>query len=64
MVRARQPATPEEAETAYQEVVGSESVKGLLSEMVQTTMGPRQKTGLKGQNGTPKYFDIPDEEND
>lgn len=60
LVEARNPQTVEEAEAAYNAVIESERVKGLLAEMVATTMGPPQRTGLQSQNGA-RYFDIPQE---
>lgn len=65
MIELRAPATPDEAETVFKEVVESDRVKGLLSEMVQATMGPRQRTPAQpqnGANGSGKYFQIPKED--
>jgi len=59
LVTARQPQTIQEAETAYQEVVESESVTALLGSRVQETMGPNQTNGLQPQNGGYRYFQIP-----
>lgn len=60
MIELRRPETPQEAEEAFQEVVKSERVQSLLSEMVQTTMGPPQGNGVAGQQGAAKYFAIPE----
>lgn len=62
LVNARNPQTPDEAATAYQQVVELQSVKDTLAAAVQSTMGPRQTTPLPSQhNKAGKYFNIPQE---
>jgi hypothetical protein len=59
LVEARMPKTPEEAQTAYEEVVKSEHVQELLKIAVQTAMGPSVSTPIPGQNApssSGKYF--------
>jgi hypothetical protein len=58
LVEARNPQTAAEAETAYGAVVELESVKALLAAHVTETMGPPQRTPVRGQQGA-KYFQIP-----
>lgn len=59
LVTARNPQTVQDAETAYQAVADSASVKAMLAAHVVTTMGPRQATPMQGQQGQAKYFQIP-----
>lgn len=60
LVEARQPATVQEAETAYSQVIEMPAVRAALAAQVQTTMGPRQRTTVQPQaSGGRKYFDIP-----
>lgn len=61
MVEARQPATVQEAETAYQAVLASPNVTELLKARVIETMGPKQTTAVAGKQGAAKYFNIPEE---
>lgn len=65
LVTARNPATIQEAETVYSQVVESNAVKAALKSHVVETMGPRQGTPVQGQNGKQgRYFTIPaDKEN-
>jgi hypothetical protein len=64
LVGARQPATVQEAETAYQQVIEMAAVKAALAAQVQNTMGPRQRTVVQRQGSNErKYFDIPQEAN-
>lgn len=59
LVTARQPATVEAAQAAYDAVAASEAVKKMLGAHVQETMGPAQATPVAGQQGKAKYFAIP-----
>lgn len=60
LVEARNPASVEEAERIYDEVVGSDRVKAALQTRVITEMGPNQAAGSpERQTGQPKYFNIP-----
>lgn len=61
LVTARNPATIQEAETVYSQVVESNAVKAALKSHVVETMGPRQGAGsLPAQNGKQgRYFTIP-----
>jgi hypothetical protein len=61
LVKARNPQSVEDAETAYKEVSASAHVTELLKATVQSTMGPRQTTPVAGQQGKNKYFAIPQE---
>jgi hypothetical protein len=61
LIKARNPQTVAEAETAYQEVSTSEHVTELLKAQVASTMGPRQRVPVPGQQGQAKYFHIPQE---
>lgn len=63
LVNARNPQTPDEAATAYQEVAASESVTELLKAQVATTMGSPQRVPVPGQNGQAKYVIYPQEAN-
>lgn len=60
LVMARKPASVEEAEKLFDEVMASDVVKGVLQETVQDTMGPSVKPKASGKNGQPKYFKIPE----
>lgn len=59
LVTGRNPATVADAETAYNTVVASESVKAMLAAHVQTVMGPPQRQPVQPQQGANKYFNIP-----
>lgn len=59
LVTARNPATVQEAETVYQQVVETDAVKAALKGQLQETMGPPQRTPVAGQNGSNRYFNIP-----
>lgn len=59
LVTSRNPATVADAETAYNAVVASDSVKAMLAAHVQTTMGPPQRTPVQGQQSQNRYFQIP-----
>lgn len=61
LVNARNPQTPDEAASAYQQVMELQSVKDTLAATVQRVMGPRQTTPVAAQNGKAKYFAIPQE---
>lgn len=61
LVSARNPQTAQEAETAFSEVIASESVSELLKSKLVATMGPRQTTPVQSQQGKAKYFPIPQE---
>lgn len=60
LVQARNPATVQEAETAYAQVIASDAVKAALKTQVIETMGPRQGTPVAGQAAARKYFQIPE----
>lgn len=64
LVKARQPQTVEEAEAAYKEVAASEMVMEMLKTTVASKGGPPLRTGLQGQQGGNKYFNIPRKEGD
>lgn len=59
LITARNPATVADAESAYNTVVNSDSVKAMLAAHVVNTMGPAQGTPVQGQQGQNKYFKIP-----
>jgi hypothetical protein len=53
LVQGRNPATPEAAESAYDEIVKSELVTELLKTAVVSAGGPPLRTGVQNQNGNP-----------
>lgn len=59
LITARNPATVADAETAYNTVANSDSVKAMLAAHLQNTMGPPQRTPVQPQQGQNKYFVIP-----
>lgn len=59
LVNARNPQTPEDAESAYKQVSEMASVQETLAATVQRVMGPRQTTPVQGQQKTNRYFQIP-----
>lgn len=61
LVSARNPQTPDEAATAYQQVMELQSVKDTLAGTVQRLMGPPLRTSVQRQAGKNQYFDIPQE---
>lgn len=61
LVNARHPQTPDEAATAYTQVMELQSVKDTLAVTVQKVMGPPQRTPMQKQHGASKYFNIPQE---
>lgn len=61
MVEGKNPQTPQEAETAYTQVVEMQTIKNLLASSLQNTMGPPQRGSVQRQQGQNKYFVIPQE---
>lgn len=59
LVAARAPATVQDAETAFNEVIKSDSVKALLGAQVREIMGPNQTVSVQPQSGGHRYFQIP-----
>lgn len=62
LVKARNPQTVQEAESAYAEVAASAHVTELLKAQVASVMGPPQRTQVTRQAGKNVYFDIPQDE--
>lgn len=60
LVQARNPASIQEAESVYAQVVESDAVKAALKAQVISTMGPRQGTPVAGQSSARRYFQIPE----
>ncbi len=60
LVQARNPASIQEAESVYAQVVESDAVKAALKAHVIGTMGPRQGTPVAGQTNQRRYFVIPE----
>lgn len=61
LVAARNPASVQEVDTIYADVVKLPSVTSALAETVQRTMGPRQTSPVAPQAESGKYFNIPKE---
>lgn len=62
LVQAKNPATPEAAETIYNDVVKSAMVAELLKNHVAAVGGPPLRTGLQSQGGGVDYFPLPKKE--
>ena len=64
LILAKGPATPDEAKTYYDEIVGRDSVKHLLATEVREMMGPNQTTRTQkpAGDGETTYFQFPEED--
>lgn len=60
IMTSRKPQSLEDVQAIYQQVVEMDSVKGVLENYVQNTMGPRQTTPMRLQNGkaVDKWFPV------
>ena len=61
MISLRNPSSVEEVDRIYEEISKSEPVTKALAAFVQGAMGPAQTSPVGAQNGTAKYFPIPEE---